>query len=288
MQRIELSFYSLLSRLMACVAIAGLAIGHIAQAAAPPSYILGVVPQYTKFVQVKIWQPIITSLAEKTGASIELAQEASFDAFEERCLRAGFDIVYLNPYQMRTLSQRGLYQPLVTDAGSSLRGILVVRSDSALRNPQELDGRTVAFPSPYAFAASMVLRADLSNKFSAHVVEKYMQNHSSVYRYVAMGLVDAGGGAVSTLGKEGAEIKDKLRVIYTTADLPSHAIAVRRALPEAAKKRILDALLQLGKNESGRQWLQAIPINEIRAASDKDYAGIDAMRLKDIYQGKIR
>lgn len=83
--------------------------------------------------------------------------------------------------------------PLLIDGRSKLTGLLVVRSDSPIRSIQDLNDKKVAFPAPNAFAASLLIRAELA-KNGVHIEPVYLKTHASAYRSVAMGTFIAAGG----------------------------------------------------------------------------------------------
>ena len=56
-------------------------------------------------------------------------------------------------------------------------------------------GKTLAFPSPRAFGATLLTRADLKRLDIPHDVS-YLGTHESVYQDVAQGRHVAGGGAL--------------------------------------------------------------------------------------------
>lgn len=74
-----------------------------------------------------------------------------------------------------------LHRPVETarDNGHSLVGIIVVKKDSPVQSASELDGKTVAFPSPNALGATLLPRAEFDRKFNIKVNELYVKSHSS-------------------------------------------------------------------------------------------------------------
>lgn len=94
-----------------------------------------------------------------------------------------------------------LHRPVETarDNGHSLVGIIVVKKDSPVQSASELDGKTVAFPSPNALGATLLPRAEFDREFNIKVNELYVKSHSSVYLNVLLGKTAAGGGVQKTL-----------------------------------------------------------------------------------------
>ena len=74
----------------------------------------------------------------------------------------------------------------------------MVRQDGP-RSLAELSGKTLVFPSPRAFGATLLTRADLKRLDIPHDVS-YLGTHESVYQDVARGRHVAGGGALHSFG----------------------------------------------------------------------------------------
>jgi phosphonate transport system substrate-binding protein len=147
----------------------------------------------------------------------------------------------------------------------------VVPKDSRIGKVADLNGKTVAFPSPNAFGASLLMRADLERICHITVKPLYVKTHSSVYLHVVMGLAAAGGGVEKTLQEQDQAVRDSLRVIYTTRSIPSHPIAVHRRVPNEHREKVRQALLEMGNTPEGRELLSKVPIKQIIATSLNDY-----------------
>ncbi len=244
-------------------------------------YVFGVVPQFEQRKLFAVWQPIIKELEKRTGLAFELVTTLNIRDFEKEFVRGAFDFVYINPYDvLMTITTQG-YIPLVRDK-APLHGILIVRKDGPIRKVAELNGKVVAFPSPNSIG-SLIIRADLKRLYHVSVEPLYVKTHSSVYLHVANGLADAGGGLEKTLHEQGEAIRNSLRIIYTTRDLPSHPVAAHPRVPEEQREKVRKALLDLGDSPEGREMLSRVPIKQIVAASIKDYAMMRQWGLENYF-----
>lgn len=234
-------------------------------------YIIGVVPQFEQRKLYAIWNPIVTELGRRTGLTFKLVTTLTIENFEKEFVLGGFDFVYMNPYHV--LKARS-YLPLVADS-VPLRGILVVRKDSPIQSINELSGKEVAFPSPNALGASLLMRADLERLHQVKVKPLYVKTHSSVYLHVVKGLTVAGGGVEKSLGEQDPAIRNALRVIYTTRGLTSHPIAAHERVRPADREKVRKALLAMDATPEGRALLAKIPTTHLIPVSKADY---DKMR----------
>lgn len=97
--------------------------------------------------------------------------------------------------------------------------LLVVRKDSPIRSIRDLNGQSVAFPSPNAFAATLLPRVWLARQ-GISIQPVFENTHSNVYRSVALGMLPAGGGINNTLRRERPELREELRVLWQTPPSP--------------------------------------------------------------------
>lgn len=242
-----------------------------AAAEAAQTYTFAVVPQFEQRKLFAIWKPIVDELEKRTGLSFKLVATLTVPEYEREIARGTFDFVYANPYHILKVSSSQGYIPLVRDS-APLRGILVVRKDSPLRSLSELDGKKVAFPSPNATGACLLMRADLSRLYHVNVEPVYVKTHSSVYLHVANGLTVAGGGVEKTLQEQPPAVRDALKVFYTTRKIPSHPIAAHPRVPRAQREIVRRALLAMGATREGRELLAKVPMQHVVSASLDDYA----------------
>ncbi len=254
-----------------------------ARAEAQPTYSFGVVPQFEQRKLHATWKPIVDDLEKRTGLKFNLVTTLKIQDFEKAIARGEFDFIYVNPYHIVQVHKAQGYIPLVADK-SPLRGILVVRKDSPVQKPAELDGQTVAFPSPNALAASMLVRADLEQVQHISITPLYVTTHSSVYLHVAKGLAAAGGGVEKTLQEQDDAIRDQLRVIYTTRSCPSHPIAAHPRVPKKDREKVRKALLAMATSPEGREMLQKIPVQQLIPVDYDAYAVMQKWGLEKYWQ----
>lgn len=236
----------------------------IAQAA--ESYSFAVTPQFEQRKLFQIWTPILEEVSRRSGVALHLATPLTVAEFERDMAKGMFDFVYANPYQLVHMVDTQRYLPLVHDK-VPLRGIVVVRKDSPIKSPAELDGKTLAIPSYNAVGASLLARADLEHLFKAKVRAVVVKTHSSVYLNVANGLMDAGGGVEKTIQQQDPEVRDSLRILYITREMPSHPIAAHPRVSPQVRERVKRAFLDMAATADGRALLAEVPMIEVEPTS---------------------
>ncbi len=123
-----------------------------------------VVPQLTAAKIYTTWSPLLQRVGQDAGLCFELRVSATIPEFEQKLLKGEPEFVFLNPYHAVLANQKKKYQPLLADSQDLLTGILVVRADSPIKSLDELKGQNITFPAPNAFAASLLIRAELAKK----------------------------------------------------------------------------------------------------------------------------
>ena len=255
-----------------------------AQSKDPDTYTFGVVPQFDSRETLRVWQPLLAELKKRTGLNFRLIGSININKFESQLLANEFDFAYMNPYHALMTSQLNGYVPLVRDIEAHLYGVLVVRKNSAIQDIKNLEGKLVAFPSPNALGASLILRANLKNTYNISIKPKYVQNHSSVYLNVALGEAEAGGGVQKTLLQQPEVLKDKLRVIYKSQAIMPHPIATHSRVPPEVQNKVRQALLSLSKTDKGIKILREIPIKTLGITSIDEYQTLKELGLESFYE----
>lgn len=236
----------------------------------------GVVPQQSASRLAKVWVPILKGLSEKTGLPVRFVTAKDIPTFE-RCLAIGaYDVAYMNPLHYVHFHEISGYEAIAHRKGKRLKGILVSRRDSDISGILDLDGSELAFPSPAAFGASVLPRAELKQK-KVFIETKYVNSHDSVYRAVASGIMTAGGGVMRTFNTVSASIRSQLKVIYQTDAYTPHAIAHRKGLPVDLTDGIKKGLLALGKGDVNE--LSALGFKAFQAATDKDWEDVRGLNI---------
>ena len=234
------------------------------------TYSIGVVPQFESRKMFSIWQPIVEELKKRTGDTFNLAVPLTVPDFEREIEKGSYDFVYANPYHILRLSEKRTYMPLVRDK-LPLRGILVVRKDSPVRTLKELDGKSLAVPSPNAIGASLLIRADLEHLYGVRMKMVNVKTHSSAYLNVLNGLTDAGGGVVKTFAEQDKSVQDALRIIYTTREMPSHPLAAHSRIDKTIREQVRRVLLEIAATPAGKALFDDVPMSEPVATSIEDY-----------------
>ena len=243
-------------------------------------YTLGVVPQQSPLKLFKTWKPIADYLSAETGHEVVFKTEKSIAKFEAVLYSGGYDMAYMNPYHYVIAQRRQGFQAGVR-ANKMIRGILVARKGEGDFSDLLDDANTqYLFPSPNAFAATLLTKFELLDKYGVNVeVQKklqYVNSHDSVYSGVARGVGQIGGGIQRTFNNFNKDKdKNKLEVVYTTNAYPSYPIAFGSGMDSKVQSALTKALLN-----APQSLIDALSINKIITTDDEEYDAIRGLEKK--------
>lgn len=239
-------------------------------------FTFGIVPQQSASRLAQMWGPFLSELSAQTGASFQFQTTKDIPTFEA-CLTSGaFDIAYMNPMHYAIFSAEAGYQAVVRQSDKRLKGVIVARADSEFAEISNLDGETLAFPSPGAFGASILNRSFLANE-GINFEASYVNSHDSVYRAVASGLMAAGGGVTRTLNSLEPELRAQLTVIQETDGYTPHAIAVLNPAEAGVAESVQQALMAL--SDSHPELIESIGMRGFDMAYDTDWDDVRALGM---------
>jgi phosphonate transport system substrate-binding protein len=242
----------------------------------------GVVPQQSASKLARKWVPIIDYISTKSSYKINFATAPDIPEFERRLQDGQYSLAYMNPYHYTVFSKTTGYRAFAKQKGKRITGILVVRKDADISSPQDLVGKTLAFPSPAAFAATILTQESLL-KNGVDITPKYVGSHDSVYRTVAKGIYPAGGGVVRTLNNMEKDVREHLRILWTSKPYTPHAFASHPSLSDAVINKILHAMTGMNDDPKAAHLLESINFKGFESAQDGDWDDIRSLNIKELH-----
>jgi len=248
-------------------------------AARAEGYSFGIGPQQSATELAKRWVPIIRYLSEKSHVPLQFETAKDIPAFQAQMKAGAFDFAFINPYHYVIFHKVVGYNAFAREKAGTLVGILVVKKDNPIQSMAQLSGSTIAFPSANAIAATWLPMQMLKARH-IEVIPRYVNTMDSVYLSVAKGLFPAGGGEMRTFGTIDPEVKNQLRVLWTSKALPPFTFAAHPRVPKGVVEKVQKAIAEMEQNPQGRELLKVINFKGIEAASDEDYNTMRAMNIK--------
>lgn len=242
---------------------------------------VGIVPQQSASELARVWIPVLGALSERAGLSLRFATAPDIPAFEKRLAAGAYDVAYMNPYHYSVFAQKPGYVAFAKEKGRRLRGLVVVRKDSMIKDMKELAGQQIAFPAPAAFAATVLVRAEFE-RMGVPITPVFVKSHESVYLNVAQRQIEAGGGIVRTLQTMDAPVRDELRVLWQTKDYTPHAFAAHPRVPAADLQALRAAMLTADSDPKMRSVLEGIGFKGFDAAQDAEWNDVRALGISTL------
>jgi phosphonate transport system substrate-binding protein len=238
----------------------------------------GIVPQQAASKLARLWSPLLDYLNRQTGLKIQFATAKDIPTFERQLNAGEYDFAYMNPYHFTVFNKYPGYQAVARARDKKIKGIIVVRKDSPVQSIQDLNNMTLAFPAPAAFAASILPRSELVSRV-VNFQPRYVSSHDSVYRAVAKEIFPAGGGVIRTFKNVAPQIRDQLKVLWTSQGYTPHAIAAHPGTSAEAVSLLQSALVTMEQSAEGKALLERIKIKGFEAAENKDWDDVRSLQI---------
>jgi phosphonate transport system substrate-binding protein len=243
----------------------------------------GITPLKSASKLAEEWQPLIEEIGRRAGVTLVFRTAPDIPAFGGRLAAGDYDVAYMNPYHYAVYSANPGYRAFARELDRPLTGVIIARRDRAIPSLRDLAGHTLIFPSPQAFAASMLTQAELHRQ-GIDITARYVQSHDSVLRGVANGGYIAGGTIAKMLDDAEPEIRQVLRVLARTSAYSSHPFTAHPRVSAKTVKKLRAAMLSLSQDETGRELLERIAFKGMEPASDKDYDDIRRLDMSRLIE----
>ena len=242
-------------------------------------YTFGIGPQQAATELAKRWMPIMRYLSEKSGVPLQFRTAKDIPTFQQQMKEGVFDFAFINPYHYTVFHKSAGYDAFAREKDGRLVGVLVVKRDGPIHEVGQLAGVTAAFPAANALAATWLPLIHLKEK-NITVMPQYVTSMDSVYRSVAKGLFPVGGGEMRTLGTIDPEVKQQLRVLWSSEALPPFTFAAHPRVPKDAVAKVQKAMDEMDRDPQGQVLLKAINFKGMEITTDEDYNAMRAMNIK--------
>jgi phosphonate transport system substrate-binding protein len=253
-----------------------------AHAQAPTGgYSFGIGPAQSAIELAKRWTPVMQYLSEKSGVTLQFKTAKDIPTFQQQMREGVYDFAYINPYHYLQYHKGSGYTAFAREKDGKLFGVLVVKKDGPIKDVVQLNGQTLAFPTASALGATWLPLGMLKDK-GVQVTPQYVNSMDSVYRSVAKGLFPAGGGEMRTLGTIDPEVKNQLRVLWTSEGLPPFTFAVHPRVPKDVVAKVQKAMDEMDQTPQGLALLKANNFKGVEVTTDADYNAMRKLNIQPV------
>ena len=257
---------------------------------------VGLVPNQNPEKVEAEYAPLGDYLSEELGTEVELSVPASYTAVVEAMASGELDLAYFGGLTYVQARERAEVHPLVTEINprthdTTYRSVVIVPSDSPIREVSELRGKDFAFGSVSSTSGSLypsIMLDKAGIDYRTDLGEKtYTGGHDATAQAVAGGRVDAGGiedRILYRLQEEGVIEESSVRVIEESEPIQGYPWVVRDDLPDDLESAISEAYL--GMDDKDLLDLLGAEGYEAVEAGDYDYVEEQARKLDLITEKK--
>ncbi len=224
------------------------------------------------------YQPLIDHLnAQLSTVRLELEASLNYQAFEQKYAQRTPAFLLPNPWQTLQAMKHGYRVIAMAGDAQDFKGIFIVRKDSAIRNPVDLKGQAVSYPSHTALAAAIMPQYYLHShgvSVTRDLRNLYVGSQESAIMNVYLGQSAAGATwpppwrlFQTNHPKEAAELK----LIWETPSLLNNSVMVRNDVPPDVAHQVQSNLLRLAQTPAGQAVLHHMETAAFHPADDASY-----------------
>jgi len=264
-------FFSRWASLAAGLIAAGAATSPLA--AEPPPLQMGVLPYLSSERLFGIFLPMKEYLEEQMKRRIVLTTAPDFKTYVRRAARGDYDIYQTAPhFALLAEVEHGFRR--VSRLTRELNGDVIVRRTDPARRVEDLRGRTVITPD--ALSVTSMLGERLLKVHGLSPGRDYQllrtTSHNNAILTVHRGGADAAFSSVEVLEGLAPEVRNDLRILRKTGQVPHMMIMAHPRLPAADYQRLKRALLAYTRDGAGREFFQATGYGDMGPITDADMA----------------
>lgn len=227
---------------------------------------------------------LVIQVGELLERPVQLRTRASFSTFSQALAEKQFDLALVQPFDYVDIADRGDYLPLLRVA-DTLNAILVVPSNSTIRQTGELSGKVLALPPATAavsmLAGSMLAHAGL--RPDENIQLEYLRGHDDCLDATLKSRADACVTAHIALNIFTKQHQASFRVLEESGPLPHVVFVVKSDTPQAEREKLIKLLLRWSTSPAQQDPISGAGIHSgLVVARDADYDGI--RRLRDVGQ----
>lgn len=241
-------------------------------------YHLAVHPLHNPAKLSQAYQPLIDYLNGKLkGVRLVLEASRDYANFEEKYQGRTPEFLLPNPWQTLQAMQVGYSVIAMAGEPDDFKGIFIVRQDTGIKEPADLKGKAVSYPSPTALAACIMPQYFLHGRgidINREIENLYVGSQESSIMNVFFAKTVAGATwppPWRAFQKEHPLEAAELKVMWETEPLVNNSVMIRDDLPVELGRELQKNLTALHESEQGRAILAGMETARFLAATDQDY-----------------
>ena len=206
---------------------------------------VGLLPYLSTRMLIHKWSPLIRYLEHELKRDVIVSTAPDFNTFLARANKQEYDIYFTAPHFAALAEQEQIYQRLVK-FDAPLHGDVIVHKDSPYHSIADLKNKFIVTPDKLAIVTLLGEDFLLSHGLipGKTVQVKHIKSHNSALYAVEIQQADAAivvGGLIKTPHKG---LKQMLRIISSTKNIPHSMLMVKNSLSKIEKNKIKQAIFK--------------------------------------------
>ncbi len=230
--------------------------------------LLGLIPEENIFKQMDRYRTLAEYLSEKLGIKVRLTILSKYgdviDSFVSMKMDGAFFEAFTATLAISKLKVEPITKQLNINGTSTIKSYIFVRRDSGIESVKDMKDKRIAFvdratASGYVFAIAFFKDNGVSN------IDKYFSGYffTGSYDSAVYAVLDnradvgtAGSRFYQRVLEKHPGIKDELKIIATSQEVPDTTLCLRNDISPELKLGLEKALLDMDKNPEGKEVLK--------------------------------
>jgi len=243
-----------------------------------PVYRFAVHPLHSPHKLLQTYQPLMDYLnAHLINAHLEIEASRDYGAFEAKVSASEPAFLLPNPVQTLLARQKGYEVLAMAGDANDFKGIFIVRKDGGIRQPQDLKGKTVSYPSPTALAAAIMPQYYLHQQgidVQNDVKNSYVGSQESSILNAYLGT----SAAAATwpppwrmFQKEHPAEAAQMMQVWETPPLINNSVMAHASVPLPVRQQVRSLLTGLRQTPEGAAILAHLETSAFYPADNQSY-----------------
>jgi phosphonate transport system substrate-binding protein len=246
--------------------------------------LIGLIPEQNIFRQRERYQWLKQYLYDQLHVTVTFTSLSRYgnliDHFAAEKMDGAFFGSFTYGLARHQLGVEPLVRPVNIDGTSTYHGYLFTRKDSGIRRAADMRGKRFAFveratTAGYLFPLAFFKANGITN-LHAYLGEMiFTGSHDAAIEAVLNREADVGAAKntiYEQLSVENSRIYTEMVVLASSGAVPENCLAVRKDLDPELKVALKHALLDMDKNEDGKEALRMFGARGFIETNDGDYA----------------
>ncbi|MBI4844136.1 MAG: phosphate/phosphite/phosphonate ABC transporter substrate-binding protein [Nitrospirae bacterium] len=244
---------------------------------------IGLIPEQNVFKQLERYKPVGEYIENKTGIKIKFVLLSRYgniiDNFNRLHLDGAFWGSFTGALAIRKLGIEHIVRPVNPDGNSTYKGYIFVNKYSTITDVKGMRNRVIAFvdkatTAGYIFPVAYLHENGVDNIDTYFKEYFFTGSHDAAIDAVLDKKADIGcakNTIYEMLARKNPDIKDKLKVIASSPEVPSNGLGLRKDLNPAIKSKLKAAFLGMSKDPDGKKVLEEFGALEFIETNINDY-----------------